>query len=205
MSFYTYYQAMPEGSRLLELLRTKRELCALYTRLMVYGGGPFHLDRLDPDELDDILDGIAEAAPFGSRAEVDASLYDLREELAHAVTAHPGLEKRAAYIEKLHREIEGALSDRLRSCGTEADVELMKELLYGGDALAPAFFGGHERPLSLVRASSVARGAKTLAGIELSEEDDNICDYTCEQYKHWKSFIIETAEVGEAVSVLPAP
>jgi hypothetical protein len=172
---------------------------------MVYGGGPFHLDKLDPDEFDDILNWIAEGALFDSRAEVDASLFILREELAHAVTVCPGLERRAAYIEKLHREIEGALSDELRSRGTETDVRLMKELLYGGSALAPEFFCDHERQLSLVRASSVASGAKMLAGIEFSEEADNICDYACEQYQLWKDFIIETARLGEAVTVLPAP
>lgn len=205
MSFYTYYQAIPEESRLLERLRTDRKLCTLYTRLIVYGGGPFHLDDLDPGELDEILDWIAEAAIFDSREDVDASLLALREELAHAVVLYPGLQKRAAYIEKQHRAIEGALSNELRRRGTELDPGLMKELLYGGSALNPEFFDNDGRQPSLVSSSRVASAAEMLAGVELTEEADDICDYACEQYHDWKDFIIEAAAMGEAITVWRAP
>ncbi|MFO0953842.1 MAG: hypothetical protein U0835_22340 [Isosphaeraceae bacterium] len=45
MSFYTYYQAIPERCRLFERLRDEQG-CCLYTGLIPYGLGPFHLDQL---------------------------------------------------------------------------------------------------------------------------------------------------------------
>ena len=178
--------------------------CSLYTWLIPYGPGPFHLEELDPDELNDILNGFAGGELFGSRAEVDRGLDGITTELGDAVTVYPGLGNRAAYIEKQHGEIEGPLTQELRRRGSEADAKLMMELLYGGDALVPEFFHRYDSQLRLVPASTVAEGAKMLAGIELSEEAHGISDYACEQYREWKSFIIEAAELGEAVIVFPS-
>jgi hypothetical protein len=203
MSFYTYYQAIPERSRLLERLRGEERFGCLYTWLIPYGPGPFHLNKLDPDELDDILNDFVGGELFGSRAEVDGCLRDITAELAEAVTVYPGLGWRAAYIEKQHREIEEPLAQELRSRGSEADVKLMTELLYGGDALAPAFFDDYQSQLRLIPASTVAEGAKLLAGVELSEEDHGISDYACEQYRGWKALVIEAARLGDAIVVLP--
>src|SRR5689334_20862517 len=105
MSFYTYYQAIPERSRLLERLRCERALCTLYTGLIVYGPGPFHFEHLDPEERRDILDGFVGREPFRSREEVDRCVSDMKAELCGAVAERPGLDRRAAYIEKLHDEI----------------------------------------------------------------------------------------------------
>lgn len=203
MSFYTYYQAIPERCRLLERLRDEQGFCCLYTGLIPYGPGPFHLDQLDPSELDDILNEFADGERFGSREEVDECLRGMTAELSEAVTAYPGLGARAAYIEKQHREIEEPLSQELRGRGSEADVKLMSELLYGVDALAPAFFDPSESQLRLIPASKVAEGAKRLAGVELSEETHDISDYACEQFREWKSLIIEVARLGEAIIVFP--
>ncbi len=87
--------------------------------------------------------------------------------------------------------------------GSEADVELMSELLYGGDALAPAFFDPHESQLCLIPATTVAEGAKRLVGVDLSEEAHDISDYACEQFREWKNLIIEAARLGEAIIVFP--
>jgi hypothetical protein len=203
MSFYTYYQAIPERSRLLERLRGEERFGCLYTWLIPYGPGPFHLDKLDPDELDDILNDFVGGELFGSRAEVDGCLKDITAELAETVTVHPGLGERAAYIEKQHREIEGPLTKELRCRGSEADVELMTDLLYGGEDLAPDFFGQNDSQLRLVPATTVGQGAKLLAGVELSEQAHGISDYACEQYRGWKALIIGAAGLGEAIIVLP--
>lgn len=203
MSFYTYYQAIPERSRLLERLRGEKRFCYLYTRLIPYGPGPFHLDEMDPDELDDILNDFAGVELFGSRAEVDGYLGGITAELAEAVAAYPGLGGRAAYIEKQHGEIEEPLTQELRCRGSEADVKLMTELFYGGDALAPDFFDRYEPQFRLVPARAVEEGARLLAGVELSEVAHGISDYACEQYRKWKRLILEAAGLGEAVMVLP--
>jgi hypothetical protein len=203
MSFYTYYQAIPERSRLLERLRGEGRFCCLYTGLIPYGPGPFHLDELDPSELDDILNDFAGGELFGTREEVDGCLGDITAELSEAATVYPGLGGRVAYIEKQHREIEEPLAQELRCRGSEADVKLMTELLYGGDALAPAFFDRYRSQLRLIPASTVAEGAKRLAGVELSEEAHDISDYACEQFREWKSLIIEAARLGEAIIVFP--
>src|SRR4051794_36029966 len=91
MSFYTYYQAIPERSRLLERLRSEKAFCSLYTRLIPCGPGPFHLEELDTVELDDIPNDVAGCQPFGSRAEVDRCLNGITAELAVAVALYPGL------------------------------------------------------------------------------------------------------------------
>jgi hypothetical protein len=203
MSFYTYYQAIPERCRLLERLRDEEGFCRLYTGLIPYGPGPFHLDQLDPSELDDILNDFADGERFGSREEVDGCLRGMTAELSEAVTAYPGLGKRAAFIEKQHREIEEPLSQELRCRGSEADVKLMTELLYGGEALSPTLFDPYESQLRLIPASTVAEGAKRLAGVELSEEAHDISDYACEQFRDWKGLIIKAARLGEAIIVFP--
>ena len=203
MSFYTYYQAIPERCRLLERLRDEERFCRLYTGLIPYGPGPFHLDQLDPSELDDILDDFADGERFGNREEVGGCLRSMTAELSEAVTAYPGLGRRAAFIEKQHREIEEPLSLELRCRGSEADEKLITELLYGGDALASTFFDPYESQLRLIPASTVAEGAKRLAGVVLSEETHGISDYACEQFREWKSLIIEAARLGEAIIVFP--
>jgi hypothetical protein len=203
MSFYTYYQAIPERSRLLERLISEKTFCSLYTWLIPYGPGPFHLEELDPGELGEILNDFVGRELFASRAEVDRCLNGITAELADAVTGHPGLGDRAAYIEKQHDEIEGPLVQELRRRGSEDDVKRLTELLYGGDSLAPEFFGQYDPQLHLVPASTVAEGAKMLAGVELSEEAHGISDYACEQYWEWKRLIIEAARMGEAVIVFP--
>ena len=48
MGTYSWYQAIPEQSRLLARLRTDRQFCTLYTRLMVLEAARF-TDTLDPD------------------------------------------------------------------------------------------------------------------------------------------------------------
>jgi hypothetical protein len=203
MSFYTYYQAIPERSRLLERLRGEKRFCRLYTWLIPYEPGPFHLEEFDPDELDGVLNDFASSEPFGSRAEVDECLEGISTELAEAVTVYPGLERRWAYIEKQHREIEEPLAQELRRRDSEADVRLMIELLYGGDALAPDFFDRYGPQFHLVPASTVAVGARLLSGVELSEEAHGISDQTCEQYQKWKRLIVKAARRGEAIMVLP--
>ncbi|MFO0953540.1 MAG: hypothetical protein U0835_20785 [Isosphaeraceae bacterium] len=202
MSFYTYYQAIPERCRLLERLRDEQGFCCLYTGLIRHGPGP-SISTSWTRELDDVLNDFADGERFGSREEVDECLRDMTAELSEAVTVYPGLGERTAYIEKQHREIEEPLSQELRGRGSEANVKLMSELLYGGDALAPAFFDPSGSQLRLIPASKVAEGAKRLAGVELSEETHDISDYACEQFREWKSLIIEAARLGEAIIVFP--
>lgn len=201
MSTYTYYQAIPERSRLLQRLRGEEKFRSLYTHLVLHGPGPFYLEAMEPDELDDILYGVAEWELFGSRAEVDRCLDDITRELDEAVTLHPGLKGRAAYIEKQHREIEELLAQELNRRGREDAAGLMMELLYGGDLLAPEAADRDDLRLCLVPASSIAKGAKLLAGIELPGEAQDIGD--CEQGQGWKCLIIEAAGLGEAILVLP--
>lgn len=203
MSYYTYYQAVPEGSRLLARLRGERPFCVLYTGLIPYGPGPFHLKWLDPDELDDILNDFPGAGTFGTRDDVDRCLDDLVAELAEAVRLAPGLGDRAAYIEKHHAEIEGPLALALSRLGPGGDAFLLAELLYGGDPLAPAFFApADRRQLRFVPAADVAAGVGMLDAVE-SLEGEGVDDYACEQYRDWKSFLASTAARGEAVLVFP--
>ncbi|MFO0951962.1 MAG: hypothetical protein U0835_12580 [Isosphaeraceae bacterium] len=104
--------------------------------LIPYGPGPFHLDQLDPRELDDVLNDFADGERFGSREEVDEYLRRHDGGIIRGRHRLSGLGERTAYIEKQHREIEEPLSQEVEA-GSEANVKLMSELLYGGDAAAP--------------------------------------------------------------------
>lgn len=150
-----------------------------------------------------ILSDLAGGELLGSRADVDGCLKELTAELAGAMSVSPGLERRAAYVEKEHRELEESLAQELRRRGSEADVGLMRELLYGGDALAPGSFGRDDSQLRWVPASNVADGAKLLAEVELSEETHGISDSVREQYREWKNLIITAAAWSEAIMVFP--
>ena len=77
MSVTLLYKAIPEQTALFQRLRSDRKISILFTKLFRYGGGPFHVDDLEPEERQDILDGIAENEAFRSRAEVDALLIRL--------------------------------------------------------------------------------------------------------------------------------
>ncbi len=211
MSFHTYYQAIPEQSHLFHRLRSERAFNVLYCQLTLLGPGPFHmtdLDAIDRDLAADVFETLAwlaeEEPAFASRAVVDRTLAELQKELAQAMTAHPGLETRAAYIEQVHDELEELLIRELQRKGHASADSLVKTWLYGDMPLAPALFGPSELQLTLVPASMVQEGAQALAAIHgaMPAPDGEEWDPLDEHYNPWRRLYLRAARLGEAIVVL---
>src|SRR5262249_14228597 len=126
VSTHTYYQALPPRSGLFRKLRRDRDLSALYCQLTLLGPGPFHLSDLDPSEVNDTLDWLAEEEEaFGSRVRVDRTMDELRRELDRIMISHPGIERRAAYFEQVHNDIEEFLCRELKLKGYRSAAALV--------------------------------------------------------------------------------
>ena len=205
MSTHSYYQALPEQSRLFQRLRTDRALHTLYADLTLLGGGPLHLSDLDPSEIDETLDYLTEdRAAFKSRAEAERTLSELRQELKQACTSFPGIEDRAAYFEQVHRELETLLPRELSRVGYDLAEPLVQVLLYGDDLLAPALGDYRNSPLRLNAAPVVQEGARALFALKPEVLDRAIedVDFPAEDYERRRSVYQEAARRGEVVIVL---
>jgi hypothetical protein len=211
MSFHTYYQAIPEQSRLFLKLRTERAFSVLYCQLTLLGPGPFrmlNLDAIDKDlarNIHETLDWLAKEEPaFGSRAAADRTMGELQGAIGQAIAEHPGLETRAAYIEQVHDELEKLLVRALKRNGRRAAESLVNTMLYGDAPLAPDLFHPSETTLWLVPASVVHVRAQALAPISSTDliRDDEDWDTLKGDYDPWRRLYVNAAERGENILVL---
>jgi hypothetical protein len=203
MSTHTYYQALPEQNRLLQRLRSDKPFHVLYTQLTLLGSGPFFLEELDASEIDDTLDWLTGPGKlFPTRAQADRTMAVIRSEMKRAVAAHPGLAKRAAYIEQVHEDIEESLVGALRRRGHRSPKSLVEKLMYGDVPLAPLLFRGRSgyAGLKFVPVPVVIKGAEALRGIKPARLDPEL-DL---DYAPWRRLYLEGARRGEGVIVLNA-
>ena len=205
MGVSIYYLALSEQSTLFKRIQTEKAFSTLFYDLVPYGNGIFHIFDIDKEELDEILDWVAESEEvFDSRADVDRCLNELCMELERAETSYPGLADQIAYLEKSQTLIEELLSQELKKRHLDNCIEYIEKLLYGDRSLAPDLYGEYEdRPL-LVPSSEVQNGARVLRDIEpeaLFESAGNPDSYYLEHFRRWRDFYLEAAEKGEAVII----
>jgi hypothetical protein len=108
----THYLANERAQLLPGLPRDLRAVpsAASGRSLTILGPGPFFPSDLEPSDVSDLLDWLAEHEPsVGSRAEADRLLDELRREVGQAIACEPGIELRAAYLEQVQEELEVVL------------------------------------------------------------------------------------------------
>jgi hypothetical protein len=203
MGYCPFYQAVPESSTLLARLRGDRKLATMMIRLFSYGSCPFDLDEIE-DELDDHLDRMTEDCPdvFGSRAEAEATLEDLRRELASAEASYPGLVARTAFLNKSQHEIEERLVRALDERGVAEPSERVKALLWGVESFGPP--GANFGQWGYVPSALVKEGAALLRDLDLKAiitEDEDAYDWLEEDYPPWRDLYLQAAALGEAILV----
>ena len=205
------YQAIPENSELFDRLRTDKKISHLFIELFFEGRGPFFIDelyKLYPDELNEILDWMASKKPslgkksFTSRPEVDRYLKDILILLEATKANYPGVENRAAYLEKTQYVIEKKLSEKLKENQLDGSLEKTRTLLYGSELLAPKLFGKYEQKLSLIPSKEVKKGAELLEDIKaielfLSSEEE----YYRDVFEQWKNLYLQASSLDEAILV----
>ena len=205
MGVSIYYQAIPEQSALFRRVQTQKAISTLFDFLFPYGNGIFHIFDIDKEELDEILDEIAEYCEvFDSRADVDQCLNELRMELERANISYPGLADRNAYLEKIQKVIEERLSQELKRRQLDNHLDYVEKLLYGNQALAP-FYAEYKAQALLVPSSVVRDSMQMLKEIDpeaLFEVAEDPHRYYLEEFRWWREFYLEVAEKGEAAIVM---
>jgi hypothetical protein len=196
------YQALPEDSRLFARLRTDRKTGTLFARLFNCGGGPYTWAELD--DLDDILDGVAEDdSVFASREEVDRAMADLLADLEDARSAHPGLEDRRAYLEKTEEYIEKRLTRHLAQRGRKEAAALVQAFLFGAATLTPPGVRGplggglSVIPSAMVRKAASVLGEMTAESLCAEEDEED----WLEDFQSWREMYLAAAAHREAVIV----
>jgi hypothetical protein len=193
---YCYYQAMPEKSSLFRRLRSELPIRTLYDGLLHNPAGPYDTGKLTVEELDEILDALAQDDAFGSRAALVGVMDALQAELKSAASAWPGLEDRAAYM-KMHHDFLGTLVEQFTRLGHPAAETLATDLLHGVRPLASSSFGTHASRLSLVSAEMVTEAARWIGGIA----PQAFAEWWGEDFPQWQRAYLKAAENGEAIVI----
>jgi hypothetical protein len=197
------YQALPESSRLFAQLQNDPKVGTLVVQLFNCGGGAYTWASLD--DLDAILEGVAEDNPqlFAARVDVDRVMANLVAALEEARAAHPGLEHRRAFLEKTQWDIEKRLTRKLKRRNRPGPHGLVQAILFGEELLTPP---GVEGPLGdglrVVRPARVAEAARVLREVAPGalfdkEREDSLYD----DFQSWREMYLAAAEQGEAVLV----
>jgi hypothetical protein len=193
------FQAIPESSGLLALLRTNRRIGTLFADLYSMGGGPFTWSRLD--ELDEILQNLVGRGVLRSIDEARGAFAELNAEWNSALASNPALEGRRAFLDKTQHELNERITQRLTATGEEPSAELISDLFHGEDKLRNWSSDGYD-PLRLISAARV----KAIAGL-LGRLDENSIfhddeeDWLGEDYRGLRQLCFEAAIRGESIIV----
>ena len=198
MGLTLIYQALSDRSSLFIRLQQDERIAFLYAYLFNHGGGPFSW-ALIRDDLEEVLAGIAEDGNgFASRAEVDRVFEDLLGELDELRSNHPGAERRAAFLEKVHDEIRDSLAGTIEGKARCDGPGLVNRLLYGERRIFPH----PDHPLDLVPYTTVELGSQILRSIEpqvLFPRPEQ--DYLREDYGCWRDMYLAAFAHREVVVV----
>jgi hypothetical protein len=204
MGHCPYYQAIPERCALHERLRTDRRLAALVRQIFPLGSRPFDLDEGETcrEDIEETLTRLAAEEPelFKSRADVEATLSELRGELERAEAASPGLVGRTAFLNKSQYEIEERLTRALEDRGVLDGAGHVKTLLTGAEEFAP----GMNLDLFVVPAPLVREGAALLRDLDLAaiiDPSEDAYDWLEEDYPPWRELYLQASAQGEAILI----
>lgn len=165
------YSAIPPSSELYSRLQSEKALNILLVDfLFPFSCAIFYVfEEVELREIDEALEGIIKMHPtiFKSKLELDWIVADLRSLLNFTCQTFPGIENRAARLEKSWQEIEQRLvQELLRRQVTNAE-EFVQKLLEGDRTFAPNLLSaGEYESLRLISRELVKEGASIFRQID---------------------------------------
>lgn len=201
------YNAIPPQSTLYKRLQQEKAFNTLMVYLFPYGNGVFRFFEIEHNEVEEILEWMIESRQdtLGSESEARYWINEFQSELERTRNLYPGIEDRAALLEKSADEIEKRLVQELsRRQGKDA-TELVKRLMFGDQTFTPHFVTPIEyESLELVSLPLVQEGAIILREVEpemLFIRDEGWQEWCMEQYEWLRELYLEAAENQEEILI----
>jgi hypothetical protein len=200
------YSAIPPSSTLYSRLQEEKALSILVSDLFSYGNGIFRFFEIDPEEIDEILEGVIETHQdvFDSTGKAEQIVAEFRFELDKTRQAHPGIENRTAMIEQSVDEIEKCLVQQFKARQIQNPEEIVERLLFGDQSLSPDLLTEEDEPLGIISRELVREGASLLRQINpetLYTGDAKWDEWGLEHLKHWRELYFVADKIDEAILV----
>jgi hypothetical protein len=200
------YSAIPPSSNLYARLQCEKALSILVNDLFIYGNGIFNFFELDPDEVNEILEGVVEAHKdvFDSIDKSEKIITEFRSELNNTRKSYPGIETRTAMIEKSVDEIEKCLMQQLAARQINNAEEIIEKILFGDQSLLSNLLTEDDEPLSLISRDLVSEGASLLRLInpeDLYTGDVGWDEWGLEHLKYLRDLYLAADALNEEILV----
>lgn len=199
------YSSIPPSSELYSRLQSEKALNILLVDfLFPFSCAIFYVfEEVELGEIDEALEGIIKMHPtiFKSKLELDRIVADLRSLLDFTCQTFPGIENRAARLEKSWQEIEQCLvQELLRRQVTNAE-EFVQKLLEGDRTFTPDLLSPEDETLGLISRELVREGASLFRQIDpktLFAENEG---WYLEQLQELKALYLDADEHNEVILV----
>jgi hypothetical protein len=199
------YWAIPPSSDLFRRVHREKPFTALMGALFPYGGSIYEFfHELEEEEREEILEWVIEehAKVLGSRNQAEQHIADFREALQSARSANPGIERRAASLEKTSQLIEERLLRELRRVRGEDVKDFVARLMNGDSTLGDDFGLPPECTVGVIAFPVVREGSAVLDGLDASNlfsSDGALEEQHLEDFRRWRTLYREAAAAGESL------
>lgn len=204
MGVSLHYWAIPPQSGLYARLQESRAFNALLAALFPYGCGIYQFFKIDPEEVEEILEDAIERHRdmLGPEAEARRHIAAFRAELERTCAEHPGIERRTASLEKCSIDVEERLLRALAKNRTDA-TEFVRRLLFGDRDLSSHLRPPGEDILGLASVTVVREGARELEQMEPEAlfAGDGWEEWCRENFQQWRQFYLHAAAHAEEILI----
>jgi hypothetical protein len=200
------YQAFPPQSIFYARLLKERAFQVLLHTLSPHGCGIFLFHKLDPEEIDEILEWVIEEHQdaLGPEPQAREWVKDFLNELDRVRETFPGIERRSVLLEKCLDEVEQRLIQHFAKMQSANATEMVNKLLFGDQEVPPPPHP-YVAALGLVSLSLVREGARELERTQpesLFPKGDASAEWCLGQFERWRQLYLDAAERGEVILIV---